>query len=90
MQFAAWNFTLKHPNILQYHGLLVFFVFVTDNVAGIWRRNLQQLLLHVGDQFAARNFRKSDFDRFFVFHFVVFALRRDAPAAKAGDLAVWD
>ena len=86
MQFAARNFALKNPDILQYHGLFVFFVLITHDAAGIGRGNLQQFLFDVGDQFAARNLGQSDLDRFFVFHFVIFALGRDAPAAKPVDL----
>jgi hypothetical protein len=88
VNLAPGDFALKSPDVLQHHRLLFLFVFVADNVAGIRRGNLQQLVFNVRNEFAARNARKRDLDGFFVFDFVVFALRRDAPAAKRCDLAV--
>ena len=46
------------------------------------------LSFDVGDQFAARNFWKRNLNGFFVFDFIIFALCRNAPTAKAIDLAV--
>src|ERR1051325_340603 len=88
MQFAARNFALEGPDILQHQWLLFFIVFITNHIAGIGSGNLKERFLYIGNELAAGNFRKSNFDSFFLLNFIIFALCRNAPAVQSFDPAL--
>src|ERR1039458_7630321 len=44
---------LEAPNGLQPEGLLLYFIFVADDVANVGGGNAKDSVLHIGDQFAA-------------------------------------
>ena len=80
---------LKMPTVLQHQRTLFQFVFVTNDVAGIGRRNMQNLGLHVLDQLDPFDHRRRHLHRIFVLHLIVSALYRNAPTMQARDLLRW-
>src|SRR5690348_7287211 len=79
---------LEYPVVLKNIRTRVGFHFVTDDVAGLRRRNVKVLCSDVGNQLGILDAEKRAFDGVLVFHFVVFALRRNAPAFHGGDFFV--
>ncbi len=86
MRFPNGIRFLKVPNVLQDKWLFFLLIFVSHDVPRVCRRDAQEFVFYIGDEFASVYFRQRNFHRLFIFHFVVFALRGDAPAAHAGDL----
>ena len=86
MAFSRRNLALEMPGVLQDQRLFLDFVFVPDNVSGIRRRYAKNLLLHIGDQLASLDLRERNLHGILVLHFIIFALRGDAPAMQARDL----
>src|SRR5256885_6615328 len=77
---------LEVPHILQNQRLCFNGVLVANYIARISRRYLDQLLLHIADQFTTVNLGVRNFQSFLVLYFIVFALCRDTPSVKSGDL----
>src|SRR5438552_14169814 len=84
MGFSYWIRFLETPNILQPEGLLLYLVFVANNVSHIGRRNAQDSVLCVLDQITAFD-RCCDISRIFLLNFVVLTLRRNAPGTEICD-----
>src|SRR5215470_17750199 len=85
MLLDGGDFLLERPRVLQEQRLLFSVILVTDDVAGIARRDFQKLVFHVGHEFAVLDAAGSNFQCILVANFVVLALLRNAPSVEAGD-----
>src|SRR5215469_6354947 len=88
MELPTWNLPLHHPHILENHRLFFLFVFIAHDIAGVGGGDPQQLVFHVRNELTALDPCQRDLDGLLVFDFVILSLDRNAPATKAGDLAV--
>src|SRR5208282_3609033 len=77
---------LKGPDILHDVGAHFLFDLITNYVAWIRRGNGQYFRLEVRHELAVLHPKQRCLHGILVFHFVVFALRRDAPTMNAVDL----
>src|SRR5580698_1707212 len=76
---------LEVPGVLQIKWPLLHFVFVANDIAWFRSRNRQHLKFDVADHFNVAI--RCTFDRIFIFHFIIFALRGNAPAVKTPEFA---
>src|SRR6266478_3553968 len=84
-QFAN-SFFLEIPDDLQKKGLLLYFIFVANDVSRVGRRDAQLSVPDVRDQFASFE-RRGKIERVLLLDRIVLALRRDAPAMQTSDFS---
>src|SRR6202049_3300782 len=77
---------LEIPDVLQKKGLLLYFIFIANDVSRIGRRHAQYSVPDVGDQFASFE-RRGKIERVFVLDLVVLAVGWDAPSMQTGDFS---
>src|SRR5215468_9923694 len=88
MDFAYRIFVLKIPTPLQQQRTLFDFILVSNDISRIGSRDMKDFCFYVGDEFATLDLRRRYLRGILVLYLIIFALRRDAPAVKTGDLAV--
>src|SRR5579871_1236939 len=76
---------LKLPSVLQEERLFFYLIFIADNIPRLCCRDLQDLELHIGDQFRALEGWRS-LSGLFVLYFEILSPRRDAPSVNAFNL----
>src|SRR5712664_1808577 len=76
---------LKGPDILQDERLSLLFVFVSDDISRLGGGDAKHFHFYVRHELASIYLWQRYLDCLLIFHFVVFALRWDAPSAHARD-----